>query len=121
MARDYEVVHYGPAKWDGPAEKKHYSRHATLEAANTHARKLAHAALPKGMSVDHWNNADNPEDPNHSYHHVDEKNKKLGDSLYVQKVGSQEKFEKDVAAGRKELDPKIMQPLADFAFRKKSN
>ena len=121
MPRDWEVKHYGPARWDGPAEKKHYSRHATLEAANTHARKLAHASLPKGYSIDHWNNADDPDDPSHSYYHVDKKNKELGDSLYVQKVGSQEKFEKDVKEGRAELDPGVMKPLLDFAFKKKSN
>lgn len=121
--KDYEVIHYGPTRWEGPAEKKHYSRHATLDEANTHARKIAHKSLPKekGWVVDHLNNAAEPDDPMHSYHHINEDKGKMGDSVYAQKRGSQEKFEKDVSKGKARLDPVIMKPLLDFAFKKKQN
>ena len=123
--KDWEVVHYGPTRWEGPAEKKHYSRHASIEAANTHARKLAHGSLPKepGWNVEHNNSADDPDDPMHYYVHVNNKAQRLGDSVAVQRVGSQEKFEKDVDEGRAQLDPEIMRPLVEvakkhFAFKK---
>lgn len=121
--KDWEVTHYGPTRWEGPSEKKHYSRHASLDEANTHARKLAHKTVPKGMHVEHSDESD-ADDPMHSYHHIDPVKKKMGDSLFVQKVGSQEKWEKEADAGlhpeETEAFVKAFKPLIDkhFAFKK---
>lgn len=119
--KDWEVVHYGPVRWDAPSEKKHYSRHASLEEANTHARKIIHKNVPKGFMVDHWNSADDPDEPSHAYFHVNEGEKRLGDSIIAQRRGSTEKFVKDFEAGKKELDPAVVKPLLDFAFKKSKN
>lgn len=122
MKKDWEVVHYGPTDWKGggPSEKKHYSRHASIEEANAHARKLAHASAPKGARVEHENNADDPDDPTHFYYHRGD-DRMNGDMLAVQKVGSQEKWEKDVDSGKASPDPEVMKKVVDWAFRKKSN